>query len=165
MDYFIVLIFGLIFGSFINAFVWRINVKTKKINKNKVELSILKGRSMCPDCRHQLSALDLIPLLSWVGLRGKCRYCKKPISYQYPLVELLTALLFLLSYIYWPYKLDFLGYSLFAIWLIIILYFVSLAIYDIKYKLLPNIMVYVANYLILAFVIIQFIFQSFNLSF
>jgi leader peptidase (prepilin peptidase)/N-methyltransferase len=48
--------------------------------------------SHCPKCKHALSALDNIPLLSWLALRGRCRYCKTPISWQYPLVELLTAL-------------------------------------------------------------------------
>lgn len=48
--------------------------------------------SHCPRCKHPLSPLDNIPLLSWLALRGRCRYCKAPISWQYPLVELLTAL-------------------------------------------------------------------------
>ena len=48
--------------------------------------------SHCPQCKHPLSALDNIPLLSWLALRGRCRYCGTPISWQYPLVELLTAL-------------------------------------------------------------------------
>jgi leader peptidase (prepilin peptidase)/N-methyltransferase len=48
--------------------------------------------SHCPQCKHKLSALDNIPLLSWLALRGRCRYCAAPISWQYPLVELLTAL-------------------------------------------------------------------------
>ena len=48
--------------------------------------------SHCPTCQHALSALDNIPLLSWLALAGRCRYCKAPISWQYPLVELLTAL-------------------------------------------------------------------------
>ena len=48
--------------------------------------------SHCPHCKHPLSPLDNIPLLSWLALRGRCRYCKAPISWQYPLVELLTAL-------------------------------------------------------------------------
>jgi leader peptidase (prepilin peptidase)/N-methyltransferase len=48
--------------------------------------------SHCPQCKHALSALDNIPLVSWLALRGRCRYCKAPISWQYPLVELLTAL-------------------------------------------------------------------------
>jgi len=53
---------------------------------------IVVERSFCPNCRHQLSALDNIPVLSWLALGGRCRYCKTRISLQYPLVELLTAI-------------------------------------------------------------------------
>lgn len=58
------------------------------------------GRSYCPECRHQLAWYDNIPLFSFAFLRGKCGYCAKPISWQYPLVELVTALLFLYGYYY-----------------------------------------------------------------
>src|SRR4051794_22477009 len=75
-------------GSFINAAVWRIH--TKK--------SIINDRSECPNCHHKLGFFDLIPVLSWLYLGGKCHYCHKPISAQYPLVELVTAGLFVLSY-------------------------------------------------------------------
>lgn len=54
------------------------------------------GRSMCPHCRHILGVFDLIPVFSWIFLGGKCRYCKKPISARYPLIELCTAAVFLL---------------------------------------------------------------------
>ena len=57
---------------------------------------------MCPDCHHTLAAKDLIPVLSWLSLGGRCRYCRKPISWQYPLVEVLTGALFALSYLAWP---------------------------------------------------------------
>lgn len=67
-----------------NAWVWR----------TQTNRSVAKGHSMCPDCKHQLAWYDLAPVVSWVMLKGKCRYCKKPISIQYPLVELTTAVLF-----------------------------------------------------------------------
>src|ERR1039458_5350883 len=158
MKYFIILVFGLIFGSFINALVWRIYIKTKTVNKDKAKFSILKGRSMCPNCHHQLAVLDLIPVFSWIGLEGKCRYCKKHIGFQYPLIEILTSLLFLFSYMYWPFKYNFLGYCLFILWLIILVYFISLALYDLKYKLLPNSLVYAVNILAFVFILIEFIF-------
>jgi prepilin signal peptidase PulO-like enzyme (type II secretory pathway) len=81
---FIFFIFGLLVGSFINSFLWRYQTKTT-----------YKGRSMCPTCKHQLAWYDNIPLISWFMLGGKCRYCKKSISVQYPVVELLTGLAFL----------------------------------------------------------------------
>jgi prepilin signal peptidase PulO-like enzyme (type II secretory pathway) len=74
---------GMIIGSFINALEYR----TEK------GLSI-NGRSFCPHCKHQLAWYDLIPVFSWVSLRGKCRYCSKAISKQYPLIELVTAVIF-----------------------------------------------------------------------
>lgn len=82
-------IFGLIIGSFLNCLIWR-------TYKGK---SFIRGRSICPKCKHQLFWYDNIPLLSFIILGGKCRYCKKKISWQYPLVELATAILFCLAYL------------------------------------------------------------------
>lgn len=77
-------IFGLIVGSGINAFEFRFHDPK----------SFAKGRSICPHCKHVLSALDLIPVVSFLGLRGKCRYCKEKISWHYPVIELITAVSF-----------------------------------------------------------------------
>ena len=78
-----IFILGLIVGSFINCLTWRLYK----------EESIM-GRSYCPKCRKQIAWHDNIPVLSFLFLRGKCRKCKKKISFQYPLVELVTGLLF-----------------------------------------------------------------------
>ena len=135
----IVLVLGLVFGSFVNALVWRMHEQlTNKSKRFKPELSIVKGRSLCPSCKHQLSANDLWPVISWIALRGKCRYCKKPISWQYPLVELSTAALFMLSYAVWPFSFSLLGYMTFVVWLIILVQLVALFVYDIKWMILPN---------------------------
>jgi len=137
-------IFGLIFGSFVNAFVWRLHeqeaLKSKPTQtKDKLaKLSILRGRSMCPNCSHQLSGKDLVPVLSWLSLQGKCRYCKKPISWQYPVVELLTAALFVASYSWWPMVLNGFGMLAFVLWLVFLLGFMALAVYDFKWYLLPD---------------------------
>jgi leader peptidase (prepilin peptidase)/N-methyltransferase len=142
---FILFFLGLCLGSFVNALVWRLHEQSKlkkADSKTRPDLSILKGRSMCPDCGHKLAAVDLVPLISWLSLSGKCRYCRKPISWQYPLVELLTALLFTLSYIAWPNGFDSLGVFQFVCWLIFLVGFVSLAIYDLKWMLLPNKLVF-----------------------
>ena len=61
-------------------------------------MPLSKKRSFCPDCKTTLKFLDLIPVLSWLALNGKCRYCKKKISFLYPLIELLTA--FSLTYLF-----------------------------------------------------------------
>ncbi len=83
------LFLGIILGSFINAWVWRI----------ENNLSVAKGRSMCPHCKHTLAWYDLVPVLSYLILRGKCRYCKAKIGRQYPIIELTTGLLFMTTYL------------------------------------------------------------------
>lgn len=134
---------GLCLGSFVNALVWRIYQQSKlKSAEKKRYYSILYGRSMCPDCRHNLSLKDLIPVVSWILLKGKCRYCHKPISGQYPIVELGTAILCVLSYIWWPLVFGVSGSFSFALWLLFLTGFVALAIYDFKWFLLPDKIVY-----------------------
>jgi len=133
----ILLILGLCLGSFINAFVFRLHEKNNK-KYSKVNLSILNGRSICPNCKHELTPLDLIPLFSWISLKGKCRYCSNHISAQYPIVELITALLFLLSYIYWPYAFGASGMFLLCFWYVLLVGLISLAVYDFKWLILPN---------------------------
>ncbi len=86
----IVFFLGLCVGSFLNALIFRLHSGE----------SVAKGRSKCPKCQHQLSDWDLIPVISFIALRGKCRYCHAPISWQYPTVELVTAILFVLVYLY-----------------------------------------------------------------
>ena len=76
--YAIIFILGLVLGSFINCIIYRL----------KEDKSVLKGRSYCPHCGHTLAVKDLIPLFSFLFLKGRCRYCGRKISWQYPLVEL-----------------------------------------------------------------------------
>ncbi len=140
---------GLILGSFINAWVWRLSKQIddegepKKLTaKQKKELSIVTARSMCPNCKHELAVLDLIPIFSWIFLVGKCRYCKKPISKQYPAVELTTAILFGLSYYFWVFNYNW-QYVAFATWLACLVGLVALAVYDIKFMLLPDRIMYI----------------------
>lgn len=138
-------VLGVIFGSFVNALVWRLHEqeelngkKTKAAQKRLAELSIAKGRSMCPHCGHELAAKDLVPIMSWVWLRGKCRYCQKAISWQYPAVEALTGLLFAVSYAAWPFVLAGVGLFQFVCWLIFLVLFVALAVYDLRWFILPD---------------------------
>lgn len=148
----VLLLLGLVLGSFVNALVWRlrkqdelahpefVEKKERRANQKLVtkDISISRGRSMCPTCHHTLGAKDLIPVLSWVMLKGKCRYCGVPISWQYPLVELLTAFLFVLSYIFWPYGFNGVGWVQFTAWLVFLVGFVALTIYDIRWQELPD---------------------------
>lgn len=80
-------VFGAIIGSFLNVCIGRW----------PAEQSVVRPRSRCPHCGHQLAWFENIPLLSWVALRARCRCCDEPISVQYPLVELAVALIWLLS--------------------------------------------------------------------
>lgn len=137
-----VIVLGLCAGSFINALVWRVREQHKKRPRNDRSLSILHGRSVCPHCRHQLAWYDLIPLLSWLALKGRCRYCARPISLQYPLVELLTAALFAISVIQWPQPLSGQSWFEFVVWLVLLTGLVALLVYDARWMLLPNRIVY-----------------------
>ncbi len=134
-------VLGLCFGSFVNALAWRIHQQATKPKNRK--LSILNGRSMCPNCRHVLAAKDLVPVISWLTLRGRCRYCAKPISAQYPVVELALALVFIGSYIFWPNTVHQNGqWLLLGTWLAASVGLLALLIYDFKWMLLPSRILY-----------------------
>jgi prepilin signal peptidase PulO-like enzyme (type II secretory pathway) len=119
---------GVCLGSFANAAIWRL----------KVRKDIVRDRSECTHCHHKLAANDLVPVLSWVALRGKCRYCHKKID-DNPLVELAVGVYFVASYLLWPVMLNSTyAWFDFSLWL---LYGVGLAIlfvYDLRWYLLPD---------------------------
>jgi prepilin signal peptidase PulO-like enzyme (type II secretory pathway) len=126
-------ILGLCLGSFVNALAWRLHKKKDWVRE----------RSQCVNCGQSLSALDLIPVLSWLALKGRCRYCRKAISVQYPLVELAGALIFTLSYTFWPGSFDDTGQLiLFITWLAASVGLLALLIYDFKWMLLPSNLIY-----------------------
>ena len=77
------LVTGMVIGSFLNVVIHRLPLGE----------SVVKPRSRCPHCGHEITALENIPVLSWLALRGKCRSCGAPISICYPLIELGTGLL------------------------------------------------------------------------
>lgn len=138
-------VLGLCFGSFVEALTWRLHqqdLPKKKRAASDKELSIATGRSMCPHCKHTLGALDLIPLFSWIALRGRCRYCKTPIGWQAPAIEAFMATLFVVSYAYWPRPLEGLGLFEFVLWLPALVGLVALLVYDLRWMLLPNRIVY-----------------------
>lgn len=133
----VLVVLGLCFGSFANALVWR--VRQQETGSKSKRLSVLNGRSMCPACKHELAAGDLVPVLSWLALRGKCRYCGRPISVQYPLVELVTAAAFVLSYLWWPARLtDSFQIAVFGLWLAILTGLLALLVYDLRWNMLPD---------------------------
>jgi leader peptidase (prepilin peptidase) / N-methyltransferase len=153
---FSVFILGLVIGSFLNALLYRTEVQQElrpiSHDRRKVGVTVLKGRSFCPNCGHQLVWQDLFPVISFLLLQGKCRYCKKPISWQYPLVELATAFLFVV--LFWSVK-NLLsasfpqGLELLYLWVIgslLLLIFV----YDLKHFLIPDTFVRLSLFVIAA---------------
>ena len=112
---------GLILGSFLNALLFRYN--TGK--------SVLRGRSRCMHCGHGLTAVDLVPLLSYLYLRGRCRYCRSRLSIQYPTVEAAAAALSVLVYLQNPEPLHYaLGL---AVWLTLLF----VVVYDLRHQIIP----------------------------
>jgi len=79
-------VFGLVIGSFLNVCIYRIPEGR----------TVVKGHSMCMTCGHNLAAADLVPVFSWICLRGKCRYCGAPVSSRYARIEGLTCAVFLI---------------------------------------------------------------------
>lgn len=112
--------FGIVIGSFLNVVVLRLPHDKK-----------LHGRSMCPHCKHLLHAIDLVPIFSFLQLRGRCRYCGTKLSSRYLNIELVTGLLFALAYITFPAT-DFVSF----IFLLRILFVISvlLVVFIIDYE-------------------------------
>jgi leader peptidase (prepilin peptidase)/N-methyltransferase len=115
-------LFGIVIGSFLNVCISRI----------PEGLSIVTPRSRCPRCETPIKSYDNVPVFAWLWLRGKCRSCGYPISPMYPLVELLTGLLFVTSY------LEF-GLTQASVkWLIFTCLIIVLTITDLRVRLLPD---------------------------
>ncbi len=133
MDVFFLLFFavlGLIIGSFLNVVIFRFN-STKSLG----------GRSQCLTCSRPLLWYDLIPVFSYVFLRGRCRGCKTRISMQYPLVEFATAFLF--AGLYWKFNLfffiDLFHFSfLFTYYAAAFSLLLVITVYDIRHKIIPD---------------------------
>ena len=101
---------GIAVGSFLNVCIWRL----------PREESIIRPGSHCPACSTVLGVRDLVPVLSWIFLRGKCRFCAARISPRYPAVELLTGGLFLVTYLHYGPSLEMIAAMVFAAFLVAI---------------------------------------------
>lgn len=134
MTLFFIFLFGLIIGSFLNAVLYRLEFGG----------SLWRDRSRCPKCGHILKWYELFPIFSFLFLRGKCKKCRKKISFQYPLVELATGFLFLAIF------LKYQNLPLFSLdsWLdifygfIIVSFLVLIFVFDFKHYIIPNVAVY-----------------------
>ncbi|WP_240126869.1 prepilin peptidase [Thermomonas alba] len=136
---------GLLVGSFLNVVILRLPRRLewqwKREAREILEIpelyeppppGVVVERSHCPHCGHQLAWYENIPLLSWLALGGRCRSCKTPISLQYPLVELLTGLLFLACV--WRFGFGWKGFGA----LLFTSYLIALAGIDLRTRLLPD---------------------------
>lgn len=139
----LVFLFGISIGSFLNCLIYR-------LEKEKT----VKGRSYCPKCGHNLSFFDLFPVISFIFLKGKCRYCKKKISFQYPLVEIFTGLFFLFVFNYLFLTSENFGSFQFIFEFLILIaifsFLILIFVYDLKHYLIPDFAVY--SIIIIAFI-------------
>lgn len=126
----ILFVFGAIVGSFLNVWALRLNSGIG-----------LGGRSGCPSCGHKLSAFELVPVLSYLLLRGRCRSCRTRIPLQYFLAEVITGLVFV---------------SVPAIFLPVFALFIVIVIYDLRHKIIPDQLVYPAILLALLINLLNF---------
>lgn len=126
-----IFLFGVSIGSFLNVLIDRLPQERK-----------ITGRSVCDYCQHQLSWYDLIPILSFFLLKGRCRYCRKKLSFQYPLVEILTGLMFI--FVFLIYVKNIQEISIWQNWLVILSLwgivscFIVIFFSDVKYHLISD---------------------------
>jgi leader peptidase (prepilin peptidase) / N-methyltransferase len=113
---------GLCFGSFLNVIVYRL----------PQGLSLVKPPSQCPSCHFRLGFIDLIPVIGYLLLRGRCRKCRVKISLRYPLVELATGLLFLLLFYRFGLSADYFFY------LTLLFTLLAISLIDLDYRIVPN---------------------------
>lgn len=125
-------VWGLCLGSFAAATVWRMHHKRDWV----------KERSECEYCHHVLAWYDLIPVVSWLSLRGRCRYCHKKLSSEFLVTEIAGALLFAGLYAFWPRPFEGWEYVRLAVWLVVSTGFIMLTLFDLKWFLLPDKIVY-----------------------
>jgi len=143
--YFLFFLLGLAVGSFLNVVISRL--KTRE--------SILKIRSHCPFCQKKLNWYELIPILSFVIQRGKCRKCGKRISWQYPLIELVTGLAFLLILNFQFPISNFQILISTCCLLLVSCFLIILFVYDLKHYLVPDKIIYPAIVLMFGFRILN----------
>lgn len=135
-----IFVFGLVFGSFYNVVGYRL----------PNDMSIIFPPSHCPRCNHKLKYYELIPIISYIFLRGKCKECKNKISFKYPLFELITAILFLISYLIFGMSINF----FIAITFISVLIIITIS--DLESFIIPDEVIIVGAILIIIEYIISF---------
>ncbi len=142
------LLFGLLIGSFLNVVVYRLPVMAQRELDNYIaheagkdlphpdRFNLMVPRSACPHCGHQITALENIPIVSWLFLRGKCSACKAPISPRYPIVEAVTGLLS--AVLIWHFGSGWLGLASLAF----AYFLIAMTLIDYDTKTLPDDLTY-----------------------
>ncbi len=126
-----IFLLGLVVGSFLNVLIYRL----------PRQLSVVWGRSGCPHCRKKIAWFDNIPLLSFLLLKGRCRACHSPISWRYPAVELLTAVLFALGtrvYLSGLSDLSYLRIAELSLTLILFSALIAIFFIDLEQQIIPD---------------------------
>jgi len=151
--YVALVLFGATLGSFAAATVWRIRARQLVADKaageeydkkeykrlKKIIASPLNDHSQCLHCSYKLKWYDLVPIISWLSLRGRCRNCKAPIGWFEFLMEIGVAAYFVLSYAFWPGGVETgLSIAHFVLWLVAGVVMAILFAYDTKWFLLPD---------------------------
>ena len=131
---------GTCMGSFAIAHVWRFRATQKPDSKKLCHVK--NDRSHCMKCGYRLRWVDLMPILSWVCLQGKCRKCKSNIGWLELTAEVALGALFVASYLLWPYDFGFWGIMMFIVWLLSLVVMTILFAYDLKWSLLPSLCLY-----------------------
>ena len=151
-----IFLLGASIGSFINVLIYRL-----PLNK-----SIIFGRSKCPKCEYQVAWFDNIPILSWFLLLGKCRKCKDNISINYPIVELLTAFLFILNLNSQPtFHIDSPLLLTRILGFILTFICVSLSLFDLRHFWLPSLITFYGLLIGLSSSLLISIYRNFDLKY
>lgn len=143
---------GAVLGSFIGAQVWRLRARQLSRDRElgervdhkeytslrRLVRPISVDRSECLHCHHKLAWYDMVPIVSWAILGGKCHYCRARIGLMEPLLEISLAAVFVVSYVCWPFELSGLfGWIQFSLWLVAAVLMAILFAYDARWSLLP----------------------------
>ncbi len=134
MELIIFFIIGLMVGSFLNVVIYRLNLAE----------SIFWGRSHCPHCKAKINWYDNIPLLSFILLQGKCRYCGEKISWQYPIVEFSTGLSFVLLAEIFLQNHSWLNWLEVIFYLVLVSLLIVILVYDLKFLKIPLLIIWLA---------------------
>lgn len=151
MIYLFIILIGLAFGSFASMLIHRLHTQDK---------SILGARSFCPKCASQLRTRDLIPVVSYLINKFKCRFCKKPIAFRYPLLEICMAGIFFLT----TALIGTGDVTQAVFYLFIAFVFIVLAFYDFLFKEIPDLISLPAVFIAILFVLLNDVHTVTNLA-